>query len=520
MRIRQSFEEIFFELAVSPQSGQSASPYVPIEIRQFVLNITGKVVHSLKWLSVSKLLAQGIRWIVTFIVIRILLPEDYGLMAMSDVVISFFALFATAGLASALVQVRSFTQIQIQELFGLLLTINLILSIGVYLIAPYAAAFYHEERLIPVLYALLVGFLITAFETLPSALMNREMRFKALSLIDLGAALASALVTLTLALNGVGVWSLVIGYLSEMTFRVVLKFIMQPIKVWPKFSVKESLPLMRFGGMMTMGSMVWFSFVNTDMVIGGRLWPTETLGIYAVAMQISQIPLSKLTPMLKQVAFPAYSNILHQGDQIGPYFLKASGLSMFLTFPVFFGMAATANSYVPLLLGEKWLAVVLPATLIPLTLPFRVAQELIDPAMEARGDPRGVVINWSFALFIVGPSLYIGARYWGLEGLCWAWVSSFPLAFLFSATRACITLDVSLGAYLVTLIRPLTCAAVMFGILHAQFLLIADTFSLALQLGIQIITGTIIYLAMSRLLCATEMRHLFELVKKTRTNTA
>ena len=440
-------------------------------------------------------------------------------MAMSDVVISFFALFATAGLASALVQARSFTKIQIQELFGLLLAINLILSIGVFLIAPYAAAFYHEDRLVPVLYALLFGFLITAFETLPSALMNREMRFKALSLIDLGAALTSALVTLTLALNGVGVWSLVIGYLSEMTLRATLKFVMQPIKVWPKFSVKESLPLMRFGGMMTIGSIIWFSFVNIDMVIGGRLWPTETLGIYAVTMQISQIPLSKLMPMLKQVAFPAYSNILHQGNQIGPYFLKASSLAMFLTFPVFFGMAATANSYVPLLLGEKWLAVVLPATLIPLTLPFRVAQELIDPAMEARGDARGVVINWSFALFIVGPFLYIGARYWGLEGLCWAWIISFPLAFLFSAARACVTLDISLGAYLATLIRPLTCAAVMLGILHVQFLLISDTVALALQLCIQIITGATVYLVMSRLLCVTEMQHLVDLIKNNRTHT-
>lgn len=482
------------------------------------MNITGKVVHSLKWMSLSKLIAQGIRWIVTFIVIRILLPEDYGLMAMSDVVISFFALFATAGLASALVQVKSFTEMQIRELFGLLLSVNLVLAVAVFLIAPQAAAFYHEERLIPVLHALLLGFLITAFETLPSALLNREMRFKALSLIDLGAAVTSAIVTLTLALSGVGVWSLVIGYLSEMTLRAVLKFSLQPVKVWPKFSFRESLPLLQFGGTMTLGSMVWFAFVNTDMVIGGRLWATETLGIYAVAMQISQIPLSKLTPMLKQVAFPAYSNLLHKGDEIGPYFIKASGLAMFMTFPVFFGMASTANAYVPLLLGEKWLAVILPATLIPLTLPFRVAQELIDPAMQARGYPRGVVINWAFALLITGPSLYVGARFWGLEGLCWAWVISFPVAFLFSASKACRVLDVSMGAYLSTLTRPLACASLMYATIGIERYFTADLLPLAAQLTLQIITGVIIYLAASRILCSNEMRHLFELVRNVRSH--
>ena len=220
--------------------------------------------------------------------------------------------------------------------------------------------------------------------------------------------------------------------------------------------------------------------------------------------------------MLKQVAFPAYSNLLHKGDEIGPYFIKASGLAMFITFPVFFGMASTANTYVPLLLGEKWLAVILPATLIPLTLPFRVAQELIDPAMQARGYPRGVVINWVFALLVTGPSLYIGAKFWGLEGLCWAWVISFPIAFLFSASKACQVLDVSMGEYLATLARPLACASLMYAAIGVECYFTVDFLPLAAQLTIQIISGVIVYLVASRFLCSNEMRHLLELARNVR----
>jgi len=156
------------------------------------MSITAKVVHSLKWLTVTKLAAQLLRWGVTFIVIRLLMPEDYGIYAMADVVMYFFALFSGAGMASALIQVRSFSVTQMRQVLGLLLVVNLSLALLVFFLAPWIADFYQEERVIPVLYAMMLGFLTVAIETLPTAMLEREMRFKRLSLIELAAATRSS----------------------------------------------------------------------------------------------------------------------------------------------------------------------------------------------------------------------------------------------------------------------------------------------------------------------------------------
>jgi len=478
------------------------------------MSITAKVVHSLKWMTFTKFLAQLLRWTVTFIVIRLLMPEDYGIYAMADVVMYFFALFSGAGLASALIQARNFSKIQMRQVLGLLILINLTLTLAVILLAPWIADFYQEERIIPVLYALLIGFLTVTIETLPTAMLEREMRFKTLSLIELAAATISAVVTLLLALSGYGVWSLVFGHLSELVMRAGLKFAAHPVMLLPQFKFGESIHLITFGGIKTLTFLAWFALVSVDTIIGGRLWDTETLGIYAVALQLSYIPMNKLVPLVKQVAFPAYAKIHQTDSNIAPYIMKANGLILIMAFPIFFGFAATASSLVPLLLGEKWLAVVLPASLIPLILPFRASQELMDPAFEASGRPLDALKNWLIVFSILAPMLYIGALYGEIAGMCWAWVIGIPVTYLITSWRAIKYLRLSVRPYVSAVLRPLAAAAVMFAAIHLLRYLTAKGIPLVLLLILEILLGMAVFLAMAWLLCRQELYHLLELGKR------
>ncbi len=478
------------------------------------MDVTAKVIHSLKWLTITKLLAQLLRWGVTFIVIRLLMPEDYGIYAMADVVMYFFALFSGAGLASALIQIRSFTSTQMRQILGLLVVVNFALALLVVLLAPSIAAFYQEERVIPVLYALIIGFFTVVIETLPTAMLEREMRFKSLSLIELAAATLSALVTLALALAGYGVWSLVFGHLSELLLRAGLKFIAHPVWLLPQFRFGESLHLMAFGATKTLTFLAWFLLVSVDTLIGGRLWNTETLGIYAVALQLSYIPMNKLVPLVKQVAFPAYAKLHHGEGKLAPYVLKANGLIMVTAFPVFFGFAATAPTLVPLLLGDKWLAVILPASLVPLMLPFRASQELMDPAFEASGRPMDALKNWLITLAIMTPTLYVGALYGGIAGMCWAWLIGIPISYLITSYRAIRHLRLPAFPFMETVLRPLLPALVMFIAIRTIQQSGTGILPLPALLAVEITVGAAIYLSLAWVLCRTELLHLMELRKK------
>ncbi len=481
------------------------------------MSITREVAHSLKWVTVSKFAAQIIRWGVTFLVIRILNPDDYGLMAMAGVVLSFFEVFASAGLGTALIQAASFSRRQVQEIFGLLLLVNLTLALGMALLAPWAAEYYRDERLIPILHVLPLVLMISALETLPSAMLTREMQFKRRSLSELAASAIAALFTLWLAWQGLGVWALIWGYMSEVALRALLLNLVNPMLMLPRFWFSHSLPLISFGGAQTLTTFAWFIFSSMDVFIGGRLWSTDMVGIYAIAIQLSHIPLNKLTPIVKQVALPAYARIHHQPEgELKAYYLKANGLTMLVAFPIFFGLAAVSPVLIPLLLGEKWQAAILPATLLPLILPFRMSQELMDPVLEAIGRPREALKNWMIIISITTPSLYIGAVWNDILGLCIGWLVSMPLSYALTSRVTIRNLGINAWAFARTVFPPLFIAGIMFAAVRTINMMLVDDLGRVTLLTIEVGMGAAIYISLAWLFCNSEFRSALHILSKLR----
>jgi len=481
------------------------------------MSITQEVAHSLKWVTISKFAAQIIRWTVTFLVIRILSPDDYGLMAMAGVVLSFFEVFASAGLGTALIQAASFSHRQVQEIFGLILLVNLTLAVGMVLLAPWAAGYYQDDRLIPILHILPVVFMISALETLPSAMLTRGMQFKRRSLSELAASTIAALITLGLAWKGLGIWALIWGYICEVALRALFLNLVNPMLLIPKFHFGTSLSLISFGGTKTLVMFAWFIFSSMDLFIGGRLWSAEVLGIYAIAIQLSHIPLNKLTPIVKQVALPAYAKIHHQpGDELSNYYLKANGLTMLIAFPIFFGLAAVSPVLIPVLLGEKWLAAILPATLLPLILPFRMSQELMDPVLEAIGRPKEALKNWMIIISIITPSLYLGAFWGGVVGLCIGWLVGMPLSYALTSRITIQNLGIDPRAFSRTVFPPLIIAMIMLTAVRGIHFFMTDLLPGIPLLILEVSVGAITYTSLAWLFCNDEFRSALHILSRLR----
>ncbi len=397
----------------------------------------------------------------------------------------------------------------------MLLLINMLMAIGMVAIAPWAAEYYKDERLIPILQILPLGLMLTTFSTLPSAMLTREMQFKRRSLAELGAAVIGVLITLWLAWSGFGVWALIWGYVCQHLLNAIFLNLVNPILLLPRFWFSNSYSLISFGGAQTLTTLVWTLFVSMDVFISGRLWSTELVGIYAVALQLSLIPMNKLTPIVKQVALPAYSRLHHhQEAELEPYYIKANGLAMLLAFPLFFGFAAVMPTLIPLLLGEKWLDVILPASLIPLILPFRMSQELMDPVLEAIGRPKEALKNWLIILACITPALYIGASYGGILGLCLAWLIVLPTSFIFTARRTISCTGFSGRAFSNTVFPPLMTAIVMFGAVQITHLLLADKLAAIPLLLLEIATGAVVYTELTRFFCRTQLQTALGLLKR------
>ncbi len=173
------------------------------------MSIERQAVSALKWSAISKVVGQLVSWAVTVLVIRLLSPDDYGLIAISAVIISIFTSIAELGLGASIVQSRAISKNELEKLAGALLALNLGLGLIVGLAAPLAGALFNDSRLIDVVRVSALQFLFNAAATVPQSMVYREMRFKWLAFVDLASGLMTSLITLALAWRGAGVWALV-----------------------------------------------------------------------------------------------------------------------------------------------------------------------------------------------------------------------------------------------------------------------------------------------------------------------
>lgn len=468
-----------------------------------------KVVRGFMWLSSLTFVGQAITWAITLVVIRLLDPKDYGLMAMATVFIGFLTILNELGLGPAVIQKPDLTEQDLRKANGCVLIINIALYGALFLCAPAIAWFFDEPRLIPIIRVLGLNFVLLSGYFLPQSLMAREMDFKTRSIIELLGNLTSSGIVLALALTGFGVWSLVMGPLGMHLFKAVAFNTFKKYRHKPLLSVKGMRAMFVFGGYVSMTRVIWYFYSQADILICGKLFGKTLLGIYAVAMQLVSIPMSKISPLLSQIGFSAFSRIQADLSAVQTNFLRAVHLISVLSFPLFWGLAMVAPEAIPWLLGDKWENVVLPIQLLSIVMPLRFIDTIFGPVVSGRGRPD--VIMWNMvAAFVIMPAAFIIGSHWGIVGLCLAWVIAYPVLFALMAYRVLRVLQVPIGQFIKACRLPVAASMVMvIGLAALQWsfsIPVVVSVIASVLLGILLYTATILVLNRNELV---ELRAIF-----------
>ena len=235
------------------------------------MDIKQSVFSGLKWLTLARLISQLVRWSVTFIVIRLLLPEDYGIAALAQTVLSFLELFTSFGLGAAIIQSKKIDKQQLQVIFGMIVVISLCLFSLLWFIAPFVADFYQQEELKTVLRVLSINFVLIVLSALPSNLLIREMKFKLIAIVDVVSGISGATTSLYLAYMGYGYWAIIIGGQVIMGVRAIFLMVARPVFVLPIFSFSKGKKYLAFGGLIMTSKVIRYLYVTLDVVIAGIL---------------------------------------------------------------------------------------------------------------------------------------------------------------------------------------------------------------------------------------------------------
>jgi len=475
-------------------------------------SLATQVRRAVIWRSGSQIGAQLVQWAATFLVIRILDPRDYGLYAMTGVVLVFLNMLNGYGLASGLIQRDDVTPRQIRQLFGMLIALNATLALAQLLIAPLAAAYYRQPEITALLRVQALIYPITPFVALPYALLSRTMEFRRQATANVAASFAGAATALGGALAGLGVWTLVWAPLALYAVRAVMLTWSARSLMWPSFDFRGAGHLARYGGIMAAGQFFWFLQSQVDVFIGGRWFDAHQLGIYTTALFLAQIFVSKFVPPLNEVAFSAYARMQHDEGAVARAFVRAVRVIMLVAMPFYLGLAATAGPLVLTMLDAKWAEVVPVVRLIALAMPFMTLQVLYSPACDARGRPDIGARNGAVGAALLAAAFLVGVR-WGPVGLAASWVVAYPVYLFVSSRRALPVIGVA-PRDLVGAITPSAVAAIgMALVVTAADRLLPDA-APVLRLAMLVAIGAATYGAWLALFARGTVRELVAMVRK------
>ncbi|MEO0972268.1 MAG: oligosaccharide flippase family protein, partial [Pseudomonadota bacterium] len=240
-----------------------------------------RVISGFRWLALGRLAGQAGTWVVTLIVIRLLAPEDYGLMALATMVIGFFTLFEEFGLGAAITQREQLDHGQVGKVFGVVLVVNAVTALLLIALAPALAAFFDEPRLVPIVQALSIRFPMLALIVIPEAMLVRRMQFKRKAGVAFVSMITGSLISLAFALSGAGVWALVWGSVGATLVRSIGMNAAARYFTWPRFALRGLGDVVSFGGQVTINRVLWYFYAQADVFIIGRLLGKEVLGVYA-----------------------------------------------------------------------------------------------------------------------------------------------------------------------------------------------------------------------------------------------
>ena len=314
-----------------------------------------QTVSGVKWLVSSSFLQKAIQTGATIVLARILGPSQFGLFALAFVAINALGLFKSMGFDSALVQRKDNVEKAANTAFFVIPILGIILYLILVISAPWIGKFLNSQELAGVIRALGIIFVISCLGKVPAALLAKYMKFRQVSIIEIGAAVVYAVSAVTFALLKFGVWSLVYAYILKTLYQNILMFVYS--KWIPKFEfdTKIAKEMFHFGKFIFLGAAVWFLKTNLDNALVGKFLGAAALGLYAIAFNIANFGADYFGSKVYRVVFPAFSRIQNNKYDLKQAFLKTTKITSIFAIPFCVVLFFLGGEFIKIIYGPKWI---------------------------------------------------------------------------------------------------------------------------------------------------------------------
>lgn len=483
----------------------------PVTAKQ---SLDRSLIHSIAWTGVVKWTTQILTWVSTVVVARVLTPADYGLVAIASTIINFVTMINEFGLGTAVVTNRTLSHRQVGELNCLAVLFGFVGFVVSGLMAFPLSRFFEVPELAWVLIAMGASFLIAAFRTIPTALLEKDLQFKSLALVEGGQAIIASLCVVAMALLGWGYWALVMGLIVGTCAWTVFTLVYRSHPFhWP--ILRSLADTITFSWHLVVMRVAWYIASNADRLMAGKILGQAAVGSYTFASTLASMPIEKVTGLVNRVTPAFFSTMQTDYAALRRYILNLTEGLALITFPAATGLALVAHDCVLLILGDQWKDVVVPLQLMALYGAFRSIMTLLSPTLLVTGLSRLGMLNSVWSIFVLLPAFYVGS-WWGINGIAAAWIFGHPLVTIPLYSQVFKKIELPLSPYLRALWPAVSGCVVMVVVVLSAQVVLPQNWPLLIHLTCVAILGALTYMLTEWVFHRSRVMAFVELARKLR----
>jgi O-antigen/teichoic acid export membrane protein len=448
-------------------------------------------VKNVMWNGATFGLSKGVVLVTTIILARLLPPEDFGLLAISLVVIGYLDFINDFGISAAVIQHDGDPDETADTAFWINLALGVALAGLGYVTAPLFASFFNEPRATELIRVLSLSFPITSIGAIHEARLRRELRFSRRVIPEFLKGVAKGAVSITLALLGYGVWSLAWGQLAGALAASLAYWF--AYRWLPRFrlSWKTSRSLLGFGATMTSVGLLGGLHKNLDYLVVGRRLGSRELGLYTMAFRIPQLLIESFVDISGQVAFPAFSRVRSQPDRVRGGLQRMLRLIGIVIVPVGLGVALTADPFVRVFYGERWVDAIPVMQVLAISILVQSMSKTCGDVYKAMGRP-GILNRLAIVKLAVSLPLLVFAVQYGIVAVALALLVSATILTTLRLILAARVVDVPFRDVITPFIPSVRAGVIMAGACLLVALPLTDTAAVIQLLGITA-AGAVVY---------------------------
>lgn len=318
------------------------------------MSLKQKTVSGLSWSFIDTFAGQGLTFIVGILLARILTPREFGLIGMITVFIAVSESFINSGFSSALIRKKDCTQTDFSTVFYFNLAAGLLFFLVLFFTAPFIAGFFDEPQLKSIVQVLGIVLIIDSLTLIQRTILTKRIDFKLQARISVIASLGSGIIAIAMAYKGFGVWSLVAQRIAKQGLNSIFLWLWNRWKPMLVFSMQSFRELFGFGSKLLVSGLIDTLYRNIYYLVIGKYFSAQELGYYTRADEFQRIPSQNLNSIIGRVSYPVLASIQDDKPRLKNNYRKLIRSTMFITFVLMLGMAATAEPMIITLIGEKW----------------------------------------------------------------------------------------------------------------------------------------------------------------------